>query len=81
MAELKFIYPAGLMRPPTYTPVVADENLMVTLSNASAITVTLPQDSAVAFPIGAEVDFLWLGVGQPTLLGHEHVQTTQDTRL
>jgi len=23
MAELKFIHPAGLMRPPTYTPVVA----------------------------------------------------------
>jgi len=28
--------------------------------------VTLPQNSAVAFPIGAEIDFLWLGVGQPT---------------
>jgi hypothetical protein len=50
----------------TYTPVVADENLMVTLSNAAAITVTLPQNSAQAFPIGAEVDFLWLGAGQPT---------------
>ena len=50
----------------TYTPVVGDENLMVTLSNAAAITVTLPQNSTAAFPIGAEVDFLWLGVGQPT---------------
>ena len=50
----------------TYTPVVGDENLMVTLSNAAAITVTLPQNSAAAFPVGAEVDFLWLGVGQPT---------------
>jgi hypothetical protein len=50
----------------TYTPVVADENTMVTLSNAAAITVSLPQNSAAAFPIGAEVDFLWLGVGQPT---------------
>jgi hypothetical protein len=50
----------------TYTPVIGDENLMVTLSNASAITVTLPQNSAAAFPVGAEVDFLWLGVGQPT---------------
>ena len=28
----------------TYTPVVGDENLMVTLSNASAITVTLPAE-------------------------------------
>ena len=50
----------------TYTPVLGDENLMVTLSNAAAITVTLPQNSSVAFPIGAEVDFLWLGAGQPT---------------
>ena len=39
---------------------------MVTLSNAPAITVSLPQNSAAAFPVGAEVDFLWLGAGQPT---------------
>lgn len=52
----------------TYTPTLADENRMVTLSNAAAITVTLPQNSAVAFPIGAEVDFLWLGVGQPSFV-------------
>ena len=64
--------PAPVRRPlnaqtgTTYTPVVADENQMVTLSNAAAITVTLPQNSAAAFPVGAEVDFLWLGVGQPT---------------
>ena len=52
----------------TYTPVVADENTMVTLSNAAAVTVTLPQNSVQAFPVGAEVDFLWLGVGQPTFV-------------
>jgi hypothetical protein len=52
----------------TYTPVVADENRLVTLSNASAINVTMPQDSVAAFPVGAEVDFLWLGVGQPTFV-------------
>lgn len=52
----------------TYTPVVADENLLVTLSNAAAITVSLPQNSAAAFPIGAEIDFLWYGVGQPTFV-------------
>ena len=34
----------------TYTPVVGDENLMVTLSNAAAITVTLPQNSARRVP-------------------------------
>jgi hypothetical protein len=50
----------------TYAPVVADENTMVTLSNAAAITVTLPSNATAAFPVGAEVDFLWYGVGQPT---------------
>ena len=34
----------------TYTPVVADENLMVTLSNASAITVTLPAEQRGRVP-------------------------------
>lgn len=49
-----------------YAPIVGDENQMVTLSNAGAITVTVPSNATQAFPIGAEVDFLWLGVGQPT---------------
>ena len=52
----------------TYTPILSDENQMITLSNAAAITVTLPSDSTQAFPLGAEVDFLWYGVGQPTFV-------------
>ena len=52
----------------TFAPVVADENTMVTLSNAAAVTVTLPSNGTQAFPVGAEVDFLWLGVGQPTFV-------------
>jgi hypothetical protein len=47
----------------TYTPALTDENVMVTLSNASPVVVTLPSDATSAFPIGAEVDFVWLGVG------------------
>ena len=49
-----------------YAPILTDENQMVTLSNAAAITVTLPSNATTTFPVGAEVDFLWLGVGQPT---------------
>ena len=52
----------------TYAPVVADENTMVTLSNAAAITVTLPSNATQVIPIAAEIDFLWLGVGQPTFV-------------
>jgi hypothetical protein len=51
-----------------FTPGVAHENMMISLSNAAAITVTLPSNATAAFPVGAEVDFLWLGTGQPTFV-------------
>lgn len=50
----------------TYTVVLADEGKLVTLSNAGAITCTLPQDSDVAIPIGGRVDFAQIGAGQVT---------------
>ena len=49
-----------------FQPTQSEENRMVTLSNAAAITVTLPANSVAPIPIGAEIDFLWLGAGQPT---------------
>lgn len=50
----------------TYTPVLGDEQKMVSLSNAAAITVTLPQDSDVAIPVGGQIHFFQLGAGQVT---------------
>lgn len=50
----------------TFTPAVTDLDNVVTLSNAAAITVTLPQDSDVAYPIGRSFVAMWLGAGQPT---------------
>lgn len=50
----------------TYTPVLSDEQKLVTLSNAGAITVTLPQDSDVAFPVGGQIHFTQLGAGAVT---------------
>jgi hypothetical protein len=50
----------------TYTPVLTDQGSLVTLSNAGAITVTLPQDSALAFPIGGEITFIAIGAGAVT---------------
>jgi len=47
-----------------FAPVIAThENTMVTLSNASPVVVTLPSDATSNFPIGAEIDFVWWGVG------------------
>lgn len=52
----------------TYTPVLADVGKLVTLTNAAAITVTLPQDSDVAVPITTSIDFVGLGAGLATFV-------------
>jgi len=48
----------------TYTPVLGDAKQMVTLSNASAITVTIPPNSSVAYAVGSKIDFIAKGAGQ-----------------
>ena len=50
----------------TYTPALSDEGALVTLTNAAAITVTLPQGSTLAFPIGGRIDFVGMGAGLVT---------------
>ena len=50
----------------TYTIVLGDRGKLVTLSNASPVTVTLPQDSSVAIAIGDRIDFAGIGVGLVT---------------
>jgi hypothetical protein len=47
--------------------VLADAHKVVTLSNASAITLTVPPNSSVAFEIGDQVNLLQLGAGQVTV--------------
>ena len=49
-----------------YIPTLADAGQTVLRTNAGAQTVTLPQNSAVAFPIGAYVDFAVIGAGACT---------------
>jgi len=53
----------------TYTTVLADNNKLVTLSNASAIAVTIPPNSSVAYPVGAQINFAQFGAGQVTFGG------------
>ena len=48
----------------TYTPVLTDNKQMVTLNNASAITVTIPPNSSVAYAVGSKIDFIAKGAGQ-----------------
>jgi hypothetical protein len=51
----------------TYTLVLTDAGKMVTLSNASAITMTVPPNSSVAFPVNSRIDLLQYGAGQVTV--------------
>jgi len=53
----------------SYTLVIGDASKLVTLSNASAITLTVPANSAVAFPVGTKIDLAQLGAGQVTVAG------------
>ena len=51
----------------TYTFVLGDNGQLVTLSNASAVTATVPPNSSVAFPIGSTIPILQLGAGLVTV--------------
>lgn len=53
----------------TYTLVLADAGKLVTLSNTSPITVTIPLNSSVAFPIGTQIGLLQINTGQVTVAG------------
>jgi hypothetical protein len=50
----------------TYTTVLADNGKLITQSNASAITTTIPPNSSVAYPVGAQLNFAQYGAGQVT---------------
>lgn len=51
----------------SYTLVLADAKKWVTMSNASASTLTVPPNSSVAFPIGTQIEGSQQGAGQVTL--------------
>ncbi len=50
----------------TYTFVLADNGKVVTASNASAITITIPPASSVAYATGAQLNVIQKGAGQVT---------------
>jgi hypothetical protein len=51
----------------TYTTVLADRDSLVECSNTSAITVTIPPNSSVAYPVGTSIDILQTNTGQVTI--------------
>lgn len=53
----------------TYTLVAGDASKMVTLSNANPISLTVPLNSSVPYPIGTIIALQQLGAGQVTVAG------------
>lgn len=52
----------------TYTFALTDSNnTLVTASNASAQTYSVPTNASVAFPIGATLNIIQIGAGQVTI--------------
>ena len=51
----------------TYTFVLADASKLVTASNGSAQTYTVPPNSSVAFPTGTTITVIGIGSGKVTL--------------
>jgi hypothetical protein len=50
----------------TYTTVLADSGKIITCSNGSAITLTIPPNSSVAYPIGSSLTIISIGSGLTT---------------
>jgi len=52
----------------SYTLVLADKNKIVEMSVATANNLTVPPNSSVAYPVGAQINILQTGVGQTTIV-------------
>jgi hypothetical protein len=65
----------------TYTTVLLDNNKVVTLDNASAIALTVPLNSSVAYPTGAQVHLYNKGAGQVTVAGDAGVTVNSSNGL
>jgi hypothetical protein len=53
----------------TFGPAISDAGKLVELSNTSAITVTMPLNSSVPFPVGTQINLLQTNTGQVSVVG------------
>jgi hypothetical protein len=60
----------------TYTFALTDNGKLVTASNASAQTYSIPTNASVAFPIGTQINIIQIGAGQVTIQAASSGTTT-----
>ena len=51
----------------TYTFVLSDKDKLVTASNGSAQTYSIPTNASVAYPVGSRINIIAIGAGQVTI--------------
>ena len=64
----------------SYTLVLTDAAKLITLTNAAAITLTVPTNASVAFPIGTQILLYQGGAGQVTISSSATIRS-QGTKL
>ena len=62
----------------SYTLALTDVAKVVSLSNAAAITLTVPENSSVAFPVGTQILLYQGGAGQVTIAGDSGVDVRSE---
>lgn len=62
----------------TYTAVLTDDGKLITMSNASANTFTVPPNSSVAFGIGTQLNIAQLGAGNTSIVAGAGVTLNSD---
>lgn len=60
----------------TYTLALTDVAKWIVTSSNSAVTITIPTNASVAFPLGTQIMFLQAGNGQITIAGAVGVTVT-----
>lgn len=65
----------------TYTLALTDVAKVVTLTNAAAITLTVPTNASVAFPIGTQILLYQGGAGAVTIAGDSGVDVRNQAGL
>jgi hypothetical protein len=68
-AGLNEVIPLNAQTGTTYTLAVGDAGQLVTLSNASAITLTVPTNASVPFAIGTQITITQANSGEVTIAG------------
>ena len=64
-----------------YTLALSDAGKLVELSNAAAITLTVPTNGTIAFPTGTQIDILQTGAGQVTVGGAGVTLQSESSKL